>query len=307
MKHKTKILLGLIIGIVLFFAVLAAIYFFAFERFVLVSDPAWSYLLPSSELFSLRATLAVRGYRLVLVKPSASQLDEASAFTPMLLNLNLDKGSVILLGPLASASAIRFEVDVSALLEQAVVYGMSSQACYNFDVTLVSNVKAGWLEAAKAVLKDSGSGSEVGSGSSAGARGKKAQTMAQKVAVVYDFAGTSAFEAINSVIAEDSLAVYFHDGESHLFFSNTVSDMASEQVVLALCPHLENFYELLSLDSSTAWIVDYRYATIVPKSQLFGTVLPDLSGTCAASLGLGKRSENELSAVVELEYKYKNN
>lgn len=279
MKRKTKVLLGLCIFLLLIVAVLALVYFVAFERFVLVSDPAWSYLLPSSELSSMRFALAKRGYRLVVFDASASQLDGASSFTPMLLSL---KGSVVLLGPLASASAIRFEVDVSTLLEQAVVYGMWSQACCNFDVTLVSDVNAGWREAA-------------------------GQMMAQNVAVVYDSDGSSSFEAIESVISKTSLVEYYDDGSNRWFAKNTVDSMKEKQVVVAFCPHLEGLYDLVALDDSIFWIVDYRYAQMIPKKQLFGIVLPDLKALARDTswrAGFGKKVFGEDSEVVSLLYKY---
>lgn len=279
MKRKTKVLLGLCIFLLLIVAVLALVYFVAFERFVLVSDPAWSYLLPSSELSSMRFALAKRGYRLVVFDASASHLDDASSFTPMLLSL---KGSVVLLGPLASASAIRFEVDVSTLLEQAVVYGMWSQACYNFDVTLVSDVNAGWREAA-------------------------GQTMAQNVAVVYDSDGSSSFEAIESVISKTSLVEYYDDGSNRWFAKNTVDSMKEKQVVVVFCPHLEGLYNLVALDDSIFWIVDYRYAQMIPKKQLFGIVLPDLKALARDTswrAGFGKKVFGEDSEVVSLLYKY---
>lgn len=279
MKRKTKVLLGLCIFLLLIVAVLALVYFVAFERFVLVSDPAWSYLLPLSELSSMRFALAKRGYRLVVFDASASQLDGASSFTPMLLSL---KGSVVLLGPLASASAIRFEVDVSTLLEQAVVYGMWSQACYNFDVTLVSDVNAGWRKAA-------------------------GQMMAQNVAVVYDSDGSSSFEAIESVISKTSMLEYYDDGSNRWFAKKTVDSMNEKQVVVAFCPHLEGLYNLVALDDSIFWIVDYRYAQMIPKKQLFGIVLPDLKALARDTswrAGFGKKVFGEDSEVVSLLYKY---
>lgn len=279
MKRKTKVLLGLCIFLLLIVALLALVYFVVFERFVLVSDPAWSYLLPSSELSSMRFALAKRGYRLVVFDASASHLDDAFSFTPMLLSL---KGSVVLLGPLASSAAIRFEVDVSTLLEQAVVYGMWSHECYNFDVTLVSDVNAGWREAA-------------------------GQTMAQNVAVVYDSDGSSSFEAIESVISKTSMLEYYDDGSNRWFAKKTVDSMNEKQVVVAFCPHLEGLYNLVALDDSIFWIVDYRYAQMIPKKQLFGIVLPDLKALARDTswrAGFGKKVFGEDSEVVSLLYKY---
>ena len=276
MKRKTKVLLGLCIFLLLIVALLALVYFVVFERFVLVSDPAWSYLLPSSELSSMRFALAKRGYRLVVFDASASHLDDAFSFTPMLLSL---KGSVVLLGPLASSAAIRFEVDVSTLLEQAVVYGMWSHECYNFDVTLVSDVNAGWREAA-------------------------GQTMAQNVAVVYDSDGSSAFEAIESASATNSVIGYFYDGQNKFYASKTISDMNEKQVVLALCPHLEDLYDLVSLDSSISWIVDYRYAQIIPKKQLLGIVLLDLTEFVKRSIGSESFVKGSGKTEATLHYKY---
>ena len=296
MKKKSKVLLGILIFLLVAVGVVSAIYFVGFDRFVLVSDPAWSYLLPCGEIFSLRLTLAQKGYRLEIVDASASQLDEVSAFTPMLLALKASSEDVVFLGSLASSCAVRFEVDVSALLPNVVVFGLWNEACNNFDVTLVADVNAGWIEAAN--------GARGGSVT----KGSETQTMAQKVAVVYDFDGTSAFEAIESVLAEDSLLPCYYDGESHLFASDSVLSMQQEQVVLAMCPHLEGLYDLVSMDESVSWIVDYRYASIIPKSQLFGIVLPDLSGvmaSCLGSGGLAKKAAGEDSSMVKLNYKYK--
>lgn len=267
MKKKTKVLLGLLIFLLVILTALAVVYFVAFERFVLVSDPAWSYLLPSSELFSMRFELAKKGYRLVLYNASASNLDSSSSLTPILLSFDC---SVLFLGPLASASAIRFDINVSNLLEKTLVYGMWAQECNNFDVTLVSNVNAGWQEAVS-------------------------QTMAQNIAVVYDYEGKSAYEAIESVTSKNSINAYYNDNQNKFFARNTISDMNEKQVVLALCPHLEDLYDLVSLDNSISWIVDYRYAQIIPKKQLLGIVLPDLSGFV----------KNMKNSVVTLNYKYK--
>ncbi len=275
MKKKTKILPGLLIFFLLILTVLALVYFVAFERFALVMDPAWSYLLPSSELSSMRIALAQKGYRLVVVHASASYLNDATSFTSLLLSL---KCSEILLGPLASASAIEFEINVSSLLENAVVYGMWSQECNNFDVTLISNISAGWQDAITKV---------------------STKTMAQNTAVVYDSEAISVFEAINSEISMGTLFEYYYDGSRRLFARNTISDMNEKQVVVALCPHLENLYDLVSLDNSISWIVDYRYAQIIPKKQLLGIVLPDLTGF------VKKYVKNQVNSLVAtLYYKY---
>ena len=299
MKKKSKVLLGIIIVLLAILAVAALFYFVIFDRFVLVSDPAWSYLLPSSELFSLRLTLAQKGLRLVVVNPPASSLDDSSSFTPMLLSLASSKNVAVLLGPLASYCAVQFDVEVSVLLENSVVYGIFSQSCTNFDVTLVSDVNAGWTEAAEAVLA-----TEVGTGfSQESSQSSKGKTMAQKLAVVHDSDGISAYGAIVEVISQDSVLDYCDDGQDHLFVSTCVSNMQQQQVVLALCPHLENLYDLVVLDESVSWIVDYRYASIVPKQQLFGYVLPDLSGTLGQA-DFNKKDSGPASSVITLKYKY---
>ncbi len=277
MKRKTKVLLGLVIFLLLILAALAVIYFVAFERFVLVSDPAWSYLLPSSELHSMRFELAKNGYRLVIYNASASNLESASSFTPILLSFDC---SAILLGPLASNCAVLFEIDVSSMFENAVVYGMWSHECNNFDVTLVSDINSGWQAA---VL----------------------QTTAQNAAVVYDSEGLNAYEAIKSALPKNTFIGYYDDGQSRLFAKNTISDMNEKQVVLALCPHLNNLYDLISLDNSLSWIVDYRYTKIVPKKQLLGIVLPDLTGFVKNTVGRELSIKGENHTVATLNYKYK--
>ncbi len=281
MKKKTKILLGLSIFLLLILTALAFVYFIAFERFVLVMDPAWSYLLPSSELFSMRFALAQKGYHLVVVHTSATNLDDSTSFTSLLLSL---KGSEILLGPLASASAVQFGIDVTSLFENAVVYGMWSQSCNNFDVTLISNISAGWQDAITKVTT---------------------KTMAQNVAMVYDSETISVYKAIDSITPTGDFLGYYYDGQSKIFARNTVSDMNEKQVVIALCPHLENLYDLVSLDSSISWIVDYRYAQIIPKKQLFGTVLPDLTGFVKNYVNVPNNTDVTSGyAIATLYYKY---
>ena len=281
MKKKTKILLGLSIFLLLILTALAFVYFIAFERFVLVMDPAWSYLLPSSELFSMRFALAQKGYHLVVVHTSATNLDDSTSFTSLLLSL---KGSEILLGPLASASAVQFGIDVTSLFENAVVYGMWSQSCNNFDVTLISNISAGWQDAITKVTT---------------------KTMAQNVAMVYDSETISVYKAIDSITPAGDFLGYYYDGQSKIFARNTVSDMNEKQVVIALCPHLENLYDLVSLDTSISWIVDYRYAQIIPKKQLFGTVLPDLTGFVKNYVNVPNNTDVTSGyAIATLYYKY---
>lgn len=281
MKKKTKILLGLSIFLLLILTALAFVYFIAFERFVLVMDPAWSYLLPSSELFSMRFALAQKGYHLVVVHTSATNLDDSTSFTSLLLSL---KGSEILLGPLASASAVQFGIDVTSLFENAVVYGMWSQSCNNFDVTLISNISAGWQDAITKVTT---------------------KTMAQNVAMVYDSETISVYKAIDSITPTGDFLGYYYDGQSKIFARNTVSDMNEKQVVIALCPHLENLYDLVSLDTSISWIVDYRYAQIIPKKQLFGTVLPDLTGFVKNYVNVPNNTDVTSGyAIATLYYKY---
>ena len=297
MKKKASRLLIVISAILLLVAALCALYFFGFQRFVLVSDPAYSYLLPTSSLLRLRLNLALSGRRLVVVSTTSTDLSSASSFTPILLNLSTGFGgslSEVLLGPLASQCAVTYDVDVSSLLSNCVVYGMWNEQCSLFDATIISDVNAGWTEATSAVAS--------------------AGTMAQNVGVAYDSLGTSALQAIKSQISENSIVLYSYDSESRFYFSNTISDMNEKQVVLALCPHLNGFEEFFtkgvssndsdsgSSASSVSWIVDYRYAKIVPKKQLYGIVVPDLSGL--AKTLISNPAAKQSGAVYTLEYKY---
>ena len=74
---------------------------------------------------------------------------------------------------------------------------------------------------------------------------------------------------------------------------------------LGMCPHLEGFYNVFAMDETISWIVDYRYSTIVPSKQLYGTVLPDLSGL-AKTIPLKKEAlRTEVSGgTLDLEFKY---
>ncbi len=288
MKKKAKCALIILSTLFLLIAAFFAVYFFCFERFAVVSDPAWGYLLPSSERLSLRLELALSGKRLVIVNATAQDLSDASSFTPMLLSLN---APTVLLGPIASQCAIDFDLDVSSLLEASVVYGMWKKQCSLFDATIISDVDAGWKEASQTIAQT-------------------LKTMAQNVGVVYDSLGTSAYQAIETEISGSSLLSYLYDGESHLYYSNTLSDMNQKQVVLALCPHLSGFEQFFSSGvsgvgeeaNSVSWIVDYRYAKIVPKQQLYGIVLPNLSGLARALVESGALKKS--GQVYSLEYKY---
>jgi hypothetical protein len=288
MKKKAgRSALIIFLAVLFLLAALCAIYFLFFSRFVLVSDPAWTYLLPKSELFSLRLELAKAGKRLVVVDATASDLSSTSSLNPMFLNLNAKE---LLLSPLVSQAVVAFDLNVSALLENTVVYGLWSHSCSLFDVTVISDVNTGWTQAALALVQ----------------QWSDSQTVAQNLAVVYDSKGSSALQAIESVISSRNLIPYFYDGTSQLYYSNTAKDMNEKQVVLALCPHLENLYELVSQDCSISWIVDYRYEKLVPKIQLYGVVLPNLSGLFKTISGSSatETAQKGSGQTYTLEYKY---
>ena len=275
-SKKAKRALIVLSVLLLLAAALCAVYFFCFARFVLVSDPAFSYLLPTSTLLRLRLELASAGKRLVVVNATSTDLSSAATFTPMLLSLSAKE---ILLGPVASECAVNYELNVSSLLTDSVVYGMWKESCALFDAIIISDVNTGWTEV-----------------------GQTLATMSQNVGVVYDSLGTSAFQAIEACVSGNGLTGYLYDGESRLYYSNTLSDMNEKQIVLAVCPHLGTFYNFFSLDNSVSWIVDYRYAKMIPKKQLYGIVVPDL-----ADLGhqlVKQPAEKASGTIYTLEYKY---
>ena len=287
MKKKAgRSALIILLAVLFLLAALCAIYFLFFSRFVLVSDPAWTYLLPKSELFSLRLELAKAGKRLV-VDATASDLSSTSSLNPMFLNLNAKE---LLLSPLVSQAVVAFDLNISALLENTVVYGLWSHSCSLFDVTIISDVNTGWTQAALALVQ----------------QWSDSQTVVQNLAVAYDSKGSSALQAIESVIFSRNLIPYFYDGTSQLYYSNTAKDMNEKQVVLALCPHLENLYELVSQDSSISWIVDYRYEKLVPKTQLYGVVLPNFSGLfkTISDSSFSETAQKGSGQTYTLEYKY---
>ena len=275
-SKKAKRALIVLSVLLLLAAALCAVYFFCFGRFVLVSDPAFSYLLPNSTLLRLRLALASAGKRLVVVNVTSTDLSSASSFTPILLSLSAKE---ILLSPVASECAVAYDLNVSSLLADSIVYGTWSQSCSLFDATIISDVNAGWTEVGHALV-----------------------TMSQNVGVVYDSLGTSAYQAIENSFSGNGLIAYPYDGESGLYYSNTLSDMDEKQVVLAVCSHLETFYNFFSFDSSVSWIVDYRYAKMVPKKQLYGIVVPDLAGL--GSKLVEQPAQKGSQTVYTLDYKY---
>lgn len=280
MKKKAVRVLLVLLAILLLIAALCAVYFFCFERFVLVQDPAWGYLLPQSARLSLRLELAKTGKRLVTVNVTSSELSDQVFLTPIFLDLQAKE---VLLSPIVSQCVVNYNLDVSDLLGDCIVYGLWNESCSLFDATIISDVNSGWLQAASTL-----------------------KTMSQNVGVVYDSLGTSAFQTIKSEISgsdlENGLVEYLYDAESHLYFSSTLSDMNEKQIVLALCPHLSDFNNFFSLDNSVSWIVDYRYAKMVPKKQLYGVVSPNLASLVKA-LDQSPATKN-CEALYTMEYKY---
>lgn len=260
------------------------------RRFVVVSDAAWSLVMPKREFSRMRFALASKWHRLIILQPDASVFADSQNLESFMYDLNDEVGDgVVLFGPLTSSKVVEYKVEASSILENAAVYGIHGEGSAFFDATLIPNPESGWRSAASAIAK-------------------KIASMSQNIAIVSDSMGSVYNEAIMSQFQTGMVNEYINEDASRLFVSNTIQEMNRLGIVLGMCPHLEGFYNVFETDDTISWVVDYRYSTTVPSKQLYGTVLPDLSGL-AKTIPLKKEAvraeiSEAMDGTFDLEFKY---
>ena len=293
MKRPSKTAKRILVAMAVIVAAMAAAtgtFLLTARRFVVVSDAAWSLVMPKREFSRMRFALASKWYRLIILQPDASVFADSQSLESFMYDLNDEVGDgVVLLGPLASSKVVEYNVETSSILEDAAVYGIYGEGSALFDATLIPNPESGWMSAATEMAK-------------------KASSMSQNIAIVSDSKGSVYNETIKSQFKTGMVNEYVNEDASRLFVSNTIQEMNRLGIVIGMCPHLEGFYNVFDMDDTISWIVDYRYSTIVPSKQLYGTVLPDLSGL-AKTIPLEKETFRAETAetvdrTFELEFKY---
>ena len=70
--------------------------------------------------------------------------------------------------------------------------------------------------------------------------------------------------------------------------------------MLAMCPYVSSFHRFFVGNTTVQWIVDYRFASVVPSDNLYGVVVPDLS----VVIGISKTAEKGVYASDSLPYRY---
>jgi len=283
-KHKAlKILICLLVALALF----VALFFFTARRFIVVSDAAWSQVMPTKEFIRIGRNLFLRWYRLSIIQTDISVLANQTDLEAFLNELSHKAVSgVVMFGPVASVKIVEYNIDASQLFSTATVYGIYGTRSTCFDATLSLNPISGWKEAGKTLTSET-------------------ETMSQNIAIVSDLTGSIYNKAIVSQFPKGMVTEYTKADDSLLFISNTISNMDRLGITIALCPHLEDFYTIFSYNSSISWVVDYKYANIVPKKQLYGIVVLDLASFASnAKLDKDEVRLAGSNGCIMLNYKY---
>ncbi len=258
-KKKRKGMGALIaaLAVVLFCAACALVYLFAFPRVSIVADSSFFQVVPSSDLIRLRLNYAFGGTRLSVVKLD----DQCFSFKDLFVNaVSKIKGKTVVLSPMVSEYAIAEDVDVSSVLEQSTVIGITvdkENTC--FDCILIPDELPGWLDASSIVEAET-------------------SKMSQNVALVYSANKVSYIQDIIDAFPAGHVSVFEKKGSSAIFASNTLEEMDRQGIVLALCPYVSTFYRFFSNETTVQWVVDYRFASVVPEKNLYAVVIPDFSG-----------------------------
>ncbi|MBO4393717.1 MAG: hypothetical protein J5800_05185 [Spirochaetales bacterium] len=277
-KTKKPLLIVLIVLLTVASA-LALVYYLVFPTFTIVSDSAFSAVLSKPELHRLGLSMAAKGIRL---KIEAFENDSFYAPESFSSRLGRVKGKWVLLGPTASAYSAQNGINVRDILENSVTIGIHADPTTGlFDCTLVSDVTSGWIEAASAVSNEMSKTS-------------------RNTALVYENDVILLAQDIESCFQTGWLSVYEDDGQSRLFVSTTLSEMDRQNIVIALCPFDSRLNDFFKSPSSLSWVVDYRFAPVVPQNQLYGIVIPDFKAAFEKAMKITKGS----TETIALEYRY---
>ncbi len=281
-RRKLHPIFKTLIVIALAFALFLAVFFIFAPRFVIITDSAWSLVMPHKEFARTSLNLALRWQRLKIIEADISVLSNSKNLEDFITNLSTNKKiTAILFGPLASSQIMQYNIDASSTLNNSVVYGISNTQNNFFDITLCLNPQSGWEEASKTIAEE-------------------ASSMSQNVTLVTDNMGKAYRETIVSQFPTNMVTEYINENESRFFISNTIEEMKNLNTIIAFCPHLKDFYSIFSQDDTISWVVDYKYSTIVPKKQLYGIVLPNLSLFAKTAV----IEKPQTKQILHLDYKY---
>ena len=254
------------------------IYMFAFRTLTVVSDSAFSLVLPKSTMRDLRFSMAFKGIRVRTVYLEDSAFDSPEAFRTRLME---EKGSYVLLGPVSSAYAVSKKINVSDLLKESTVIAMYGKKSSLFDCTLVSDEKSGWIKASEKLSSEF-------------------EKTAQNVALIYENDAVPYAQDIKDCFSDSRLSVFSDDGQSRLFASETLKRTDELSIVVAMCPYYSRLGDFFKTPGTLSWVVDYRFANAVAPKQLYGIVVPSLSRSLKGVLKTEKGSSSES----KLEYDY---
>ena len=282
-KRKSPKLLKIVLRIAALLLLLVllctAVYFLFLPKITLVSDSSFQQVYTSSDMWSLRLEYASHGFRLKVMKLADSAFDSEDAFKSA---LSKAKGRAVILSPLASEYCVVNEIRMSELLEKSIVVGINIYPVNEcFDFTLVPNEKSGWIEAATILEAET-------------------SKMSQNVALVYESEVGSYVEDIVSCFPNGHVSEFKKVSGTSLFPTNTLNAMDEQGIVLAMCPYVSSFHRFFVGNTTVQWIVDYRFASVVPKTNLYGIVVPDLS----VVIGISKTTEKGAYVSDSLPYKY---
>ena len=248
------------------------IYLFAFKTLTIVSDNAFSVVLP-------RFSMATKGIRVKVRTLDNDAFDSTEAFVSRLGKI---KGKWVLLSPVSSAFAAANKINVSELLPKSTVIAMyNEKEASLFDCTLVSDEKSGWIKAAQALSSEF-------------------EKTSSNVALIYENFTVPYVQDIKDCFSESRLSVFEDDGSSKLFFSETQKRTDELSIVVAMCPYDSRLSEFFKKPGTLSWVVDYRFANTVAPKQLYGKVVPAFARSLMAVLDTEKGS----STIATLEYDY---
>ena len=71
-------------------------------------------------------------------------------------------------------------------------------------------------------------------------------------------------------------------------------------VSVSMCPYDRRLSDFFKAPGKLCWVVDYRFVPVVPKKQLYGMVVPDLSKALKDAVKAEKGTASEIS--VEYDY-----
>lgn len=246
-----------IAAIVLLCAACACVYLFAFPRISIVADSSFFQVVPSSDLIRLRLNYALSGTRLSVVKLDDQCFNSKDFYVNAISRV---RGKTVVLSPMVSEYAIAEDVDVSSVLEQSTVMGITvdkENTC--FDCILIPDELPGWLDASSIIEAET-------------------SKMSQNVALIYSANKVSYIQDIIDAFPTGHVSVFEKRGSSAIFASNTLEEMDRQGIVLAMCPYVSTFYRFFSNETTVQWVVDYRFASVVPEKNLYAVVIPDFSG-----------------------------